>query len=691
MAAAFPSKDFMSVDNFKNMIAVFKRFLQEKHSVDIDATTIDLKRTLLDTMEKVHADLHTTRSTREMNEITLKSIKNTILKALLDDPISTAVASGPSSNLSRDSALYGKRNVNSTGHILPEVSAKSEGSVMESFEQVRQARDGTPRSVQAPKAIEPFDEVKPIQGPEFQARLKALQDERKAQAVIPPVPPAPVPQAPPQALQPQAPPQLTQREAGIPDTGFGSLTTDRNSLIVDMREKAGEFDPKALFAAMSIQEVQSQQSQTQSQQSQQSQSPTDKLSVVMTPETNVPYVIQERYILANSADRDWLKQAARYKYKLRFNRSTQESERVPIYANNPVVPNTRTLTYSGVENTAGFYYNGTLYPAYDPMQGPAGDPANGFSADPVGYETIVTPVDEDANVLSVLRNIYSIQVTNVIIPMDVIVGATPFGNLETGTNTGGPKNIFNSNFNLSFPYLLLQIDEFRDVYEGTDDAIRSSFCQLVYYKSYQSYTGRGYVVLRPAQNEKKIFYPSSLSTMPSLSMSLLRPNGQLLNTSRDGLRISKIGYDTNQNALYLKISTDKYFDKNEYCQSDTVLFRGYSLIKIREEQTAADIERFNSYINREEGHCVVSLDAANSQGYYKSFWIRAPSVFNEELGMDEVDMDAVQQVKLFNDVLQNDYKEVATGYIMNMSLQNSISFRVEQRVHDTTVIGSINV
>ncbi len=383
---------------------------------------------------------------------------------------------------------------------------------------------------------------------------------------------------------------------------------------------------------------------------------------------------------------------------MRFTRSTQDAIRVPIYENNETVPFTRTLTTRGINNIAGYYDDaGTFRPAYV---------AGASLGAEIGSETIVLPVDNNANVQTNFRNIHSVQVTNVVIPMDVVVAATPFGNFTTASTTGGgatSKNIFNYDFNFNFPYLLLQVDEFRDVYEGTDDAIRSSFCQLVYYKSYQSNTGRGYVVLRPAQCEKKVFYPAALSTLPTLSMSLLRPNGQLLNQSRDGLSIMKIEHSIDQNSLYLQIFANKFFDKNEYCQGDNVQFKAYSLFKIADSQNNSDIERFNGFINRSDGHEVVSVGAANNNGFYRSFYIRAPGTFDDNTGRIILDESAVHQLDVFNTTMSTDSivaaayasdidnGRIQNGFILNMSLQNSISLRLEQKIYDSSAIGSINV
>lgn len=470
---------------------------------------------------------------------------------------------------------------------------------------------------------------------------------------------------------------------------------DRNALMTDTRERNSTADPKVLYMPMAASvDIDTRSSVDTRHPTTESES---KLSMIVSPDKPVPYVIKERYILANSVDRDWLQQLYRYNYKLRFTRTTQTTVSAPIYENNPTVPHTGSLTTPGIPNVAGYYdSSGTAHPPYDSTKG---------LGDKIGSETVTLPVDTNANVQSTFKNIHSIQVTNVIIPMDVLVPATPFGNFSSSTVIAGgatAKNVFNYDFNFKFPYVLLQIDELRDLYDGTDDPIRNSFCQLVFYKSYQSNSGRGYVVLRPAQDEKKIFYPSALSTLPTLTVSLLRPNGQLINTSMDGLTIKKIDHMTDHNTLYLQVWTNNFFDKNEFCQGDTVLIKAYALFMVSDSQDSSNIDRFNEFINQHQGHEVIALGQANTNGFYNSFYIPAPGSFDPVAGAMSPDTDVVNQLDLFNvGIAASTYfgqyladitsGAIKNGYVLNMSLQNSISFKIEQKVYDSTMIGSINV
>ena len=114
---------------------------------------------------------------------------------------------------------------------------------------------------------------------------------------------------------------------------------------------------------------------------------------------------------------------------------------------------------------------------------------------------------------------------------------------------------FDYNYNFNFPYILCYIDEFQDIYDGTDNIIRKTFCQLQYHDYMKTPNGRGYVIFKPVQEEKKIFYPSYLSSLPTLNISLRKPNGELLDKSEDGLTVFHIAPEQN---YYLKIRTRKH-------------------------------------------------------------------------------------------------------------------------------------
>lgn len=266
------------------------------------------------------------------------------------------------------------------------------------------------------------------------------------------------------------------------------------------------------------------------------------------------------------------------------------------------------------------------------------------------------------------KNIRSISIGKVVIPEEI----NEFKNILNYPN----KTQFNHEFSFSYPYLILRIDEFNDVYDGTNDEIRKSFCKLVYYRSYKAPNGRGYVILKPLQKEKKFFHPTPLGSLNRLSISLLKPNGFLLNDSADSYKIKKIYY-TSFNPHFYEVVTDGFFDRNEFFVGDVVVFKDY---KVTSTTDSFNAQLLTEFINRREGHEIMQIGAANENGFYRSFLITAVGRFNRIAGAQETNQAVVSVMNAHNDNVQN--LPEFNGYIMNSSLQNTIGVTLDVLVND---------
>jgi len=275
------------------------------------------------------------------------------------------------------------------------------------------------------------------------------------------------------------------------------------------------------------------------------------------------------------------------------------------------------------------------------------------------------------------KNIRSIQVGKVIIPDEIMENY----NIKA---LAPSRTAFNHEFSFSYPYLILQVAELDDVYDGTNDAIRKSFCKLVYHRSYKAPNGRGYVILKPLQYEKKLFHPSPLSSLTRLSVSILKPNGFLLNESSDSYKIWKVDYDP-FNPHYYQIVTDVFFDKNEFFIGDVVVFRGFSMQRTTPNAVPPTNDQITltDYINRPEGHEILQIGAVNTNGFWRSFFIKAIGVFNRSVGQYEVNTNVVDGLNTYNDTINYVNRTETNGSILNTSLQNTIGMSVEVMMNNT--------
>jgi hypothetical protein len=134
---------------------------------------------------------------------------------------------------------------------------------------------------------------------------------------------------------------------------------------------------------------------------------------------------------------------------------------------------------------------------------------------------------------------------------------------------------------------------------------------------------------------------------------------------------------------YLKITTDIYFDKNEFFIGDIVLLKNYLMTKLSAFQQDTDINYINDYINKSEGFEIMEVGAANLNGYYNIFYIMAPGTFNKTLGQYQVNMNLITCLNNYNGQI---ITPVTNGNIMNLSLQHSISMKLNIIVDDATIL-----
>lgn len=263
------------------------------------------------------------------------------------------------------------------------------------------------------------------------------------------------------------------------------------------------------------------------------------------------------------------------------------------------------------------------------------------------------------------KNIKSIRVGKVIIPDDICESM----NILNLPN----KSKFNYDFSFSYPFLILRIDEFNDVYDGTNDSVRKSFCKLIYCKSHKTRNGRGYIVLEPFQKEKKVFHPSPLSSLNRLTISILKPDGFLVNTSADSYKLFKLDYDP-YNPHFFQIVTDVFFDKNEFYVGDVILIKNFV---ITSETRPIEAKILTDYINKQDGHEVYQIGTTNNNGYWRSFYIKAIGLFDKVNGKFDTDMAVVACLNAYNDTINYNTYVGHNGNILNTSLQNTIGLTLE--------------
>ena len=290
-------------------------------------------------------------------------------------------------------------------------------------------------------------------------------------------------------------------------------------------------------------------------------------------------------------------------------------------------------------------------------------------ANPQRYRYTVNFQNRDNDIMNKYRNITSISVSKIVIPEEVI---------PSNSVINQQKTAFNYEFSFSYPYVLLSIDEFPNVYDGTNQHVRNAFATMIYHRHYKAPNGRGYIILKPIQNELKEFYPNLLGTLPKITINITKPNGELFNQSSDEYKIFKVDYEA-FNPQYLKIVTNIYFDKNEFYIGDVCTFSGYQAVLSPETQPLREL---NMFINRSEGHEIKQIGQANDNGFYKTFYIEAPGVFDKVLGRFNVNQGCIGALNAFNATIDYCVHQATNGSIMNNSLQNTVTMKLDMLVED---------
>lgn len=400
--------------------------------------------------------------------------------------------------------------------------------------------------------------------------------------------------------------------------------------------------------------------------------PSDPYFAVQTGLPFHPNQLKQTFLTIHSADRNWVRFPNRYEYLVRFTFGEPTVRRVPVHANNPTVPFTRSVNSSGIPNLMGFYLdNATFYPGHDASKPPG---------DVVGYEDVREIVDNNAHIHSQPTNIVCIRISSVVIPM----------NRSTVGMRGGVGDY--SGNGMPFPYVQLGIDELSQVYDGTNEVSRRAFCQLAYKSHFYTSNGRGYVRLEPMQQEFKLFMPTFLSTLPSLTIRMTTPYGDLLQSDQDGIAVRKIEY-SNFNEFYLKVILTKYFDAHAFRTGDVVRFSNYCMYKAFPDQNTAHVAHLNEYVNRIGGHDVMEIGEPNSSGYFNSFFVRAPGKLDADTGSYEIDQCLVKQIVVYNSRFYSTLADPASldesnGTVMNLSMQNVVMMRIDSAAQDVSGIVS---
>ena len=315
------------------------------------------------------------------------------------------------------------------------------------------------------------------------------------------------------------------------------------------------------------------------------------------------------------------------------------------------------------------------------------------------------------------RNVTSVELVNALIPQDCV--NIPF-------DTRVYIDILN------FPYLLLQIQEFSDVFRGTNSHNDRAFSVLIFDKQHDSSvlsldyingtTSSNSVVqsnpktqfyreyrktfykYTPAYFEKKVFFNQPLASLPHMSINLTTPAGENLYTDSDVLKITTVntanlstvgtgfeytkavGYPgdnlaTYDGRQYIRIQTESAFSNKMFRLGDLIRIQGFD----SNAELSVSNARFNEFMNRESGHYILNTDYCNvmgpngsniyNQGYTSNLYIAPPGDLNAT-------NTGVNPSTYYSNIVASNPWVQTDSKLINVNLQTHLLFKINTREGD---------
>jgi hypothetical protein len=341
-----------------------------------------------------------------------------------------------------------------------------------------------------------------------------------------------------------------------------------------------------------------------------------------------------------------------------------------------------------------------------------------FNTDETRYHFRVNfrPTDPEfkgAGIQDLYRNVTSVELVNALIPQDCV-------------NIPFDSRVYIDILN--FPYLLLQIQEFSDVFRGTNSHNDRAFSVLVYDKQHDSsvlsldyISGSDTIVqtapktqfyreyrktfykYTPAYFEKKVFFNQPLASLPHMSINLTTPAGENLYTDSDVLTISRVatanlsavatsleykaavGYPgdvltTWNDRQYIRIQTESAFSNKMFRLGDLIRIQGFDCNAVLSVSNA----RFNEFMNRESGHYILNTDQCNvsipstsstNQGYTSNLYIAPPGELNST-------NTGVNPNSYYSNLVSSNPWVQTNSKLININLQTHLLFKINTREGD---------
>jgi hypothetical protein len=184
----------------------------------------------------------------------------------------------------------------------------------------------------------------------------------------------------------------------------------------------------------------------------------------------------------------------------------------------------------------------------------------------------------------------------------------------------------------SLPYIQCNFKNFSRLIDGTNSTFNSSMG--IFVSSLTPVIGDEYeyVSFDNQLPNGKTFQPIPLGTLNMIDLELLDPQGNLVKNNTDVLNIKSV-HINNETGItkndYLIITTNQYFDKNEFRSGDIIQCRNYEFHNNDFDESYT----FNNFINTANCHIITDISKTNSDTeLYNRIHIQLPSHLSRNTG-----------------------------------------------------------
>ncbi len=389
----------------------------------------------------------------------------------------------------------------------------------------------------------------------------------------------------------------------------------------------------------------------------------------------------------------------RYSFRVVFAPASNEYKRYPMFENNPTILATKEqadLGQRGDRNINGWFDNqGNCYPPYDPSK-----PYGGI----VNSEDILFSATNNLQVGTIYRNVRKIRLVELMIPIEYLI------------NPGSTDPVDPESLNipaLSENYLLVDIDEINNVYDSTATEIAKCFARVTRFHGVRgtirypiqstkedTFNYLGAITFRtPSSNVMKDYFPAPLASLGSLTIRILKPNGEILSLERDHISIRCIKYNTDSNPdnRSLIILLNDYVSRFIFPEKSRILISDY-IIPSHDPDFIAK-SNFESFINNQYGHEIISAMSTNNPnslrfGYINKIIISSQGSIDYQsgefivynYGSHDIFQNLLENLKvIFNEYSNKpipDYISSPFGTLLSLTFQTSLSFEISTEEGD---------